>query len=343
MKTFFEARKELKKDKEDDIVAYGSIGNRHPGENTKDIVAYGSIGDRAGVANTAVNEVFNPKITAARLTRGHTAESLFKNNYENMDYDNHEDTKENDALHDRTQKALRHHPAINDQILFRNHGKGFGRDKNGKEIKDTRNLEQYAQGSAVADYVGNYHVGLNGYLLQHKDHPKVGTYDHAVSKTRDHSTAMMIKPLDQVTTDKRNAAKGDFTVFSGVAGDTTGRELMKARKGRKIHFPAYTSTSTRFAVAHNFAQAKHDLDERGPDQHHHFHVVAFHMPKGYTKGRHIGEHSDMPDESEVLLARNQKFKKELTETVNHGYVKPHNGDDTKYHFYTHVHHVIPSA
>ena len=345
MKTFFEARKELK---EDDIVAYGSIGSRHSGENTKDIVAYGSISDRAGVANTAVNEAFNPKITAASLTKGYTAENLFKYNYESMDFDNHVDTKANETLHNRTQKALRHHPAINDEILFRNQGKGYGRDKDGKEITDRRNSEQYAQGSAVADYVGNYHVPINGYLLEHKDHPKVGTYNHAVRKTMDHATASMIKPLDQVTTDKRNAAKGDFTVFSGVVGETTGRELMKARKGRKIHFPAYTSTSTRFSVAHNFAQAKHDLDDRGLDQHHHFHVVAFHMPKGYAKGRHIGDHSDMSDESEVLLARNQQFKKELTETNYHGYVKPHrdldgNEENTKYHFYTHVHHVVPSA
>lgn len=103
--------------------------------------------------------------------------------------------------------------------------------------------------------------------------------------------------LDEVTRHKENALPGPVTTYSGVSTEH-GKKLSKVKLGARVTSPSFISSSTSKKIAQTFGN-------NGKDENHH---IVFHLPKGYSKARHI-QHFSLLKEEEVLHARNQSYKK----------------------------------
>lgn len=133
------------------------------------------------------------------------------------------------------------------------------------------------------------------------------------------------KAIARETNHPANALKKSTVVHSGV--DTNMAEILRNTKvGENLHFPAYTSTSTHMSTAKGFSQIADDGEKTAN------HIVHFHLPKGYTKGRHVENVTDNHGEHEMILHHGQTFKK-----VDH-VVEPHPTDRS--HVFHH-HHFVP--
>ncbi len=102
-----------------------------------------------------------------------------------------------------------------------------------------------------------------------------------------------IDELDNHLNDEKNALRNDAVVYSGISSAFS-KKLSSAKPGQSVHFPAYTSASIDRDRATSFAKNSH--------------ILVFHLPKGYNKGRYIENLSLYAEEKEMTLARNQKFK-----------------------------------
>lgn len=387
MKSYFSLREELKDNlPSSDLVAFASIKQgkdlekiedllmgKKPDENSEPITSYAGI--RGKDPAESLKEAVAPKIPV-RLPKvpsmGHLAEHYTtKKMREELGDEDHLEaptqkmSANHASHHESVVSAVPHHSALNDEILFhkdiRNNTKLLSNDTDKsrieKELKKNnihkknparyntimnRTRTQHIDGAHVNDYTMNGFSYLNLELAAKKKYKKYQL---------DNDTKDMAKSLDAVTTDKRNASKKKFVVFSGIRGHR-GNEIHKAQPGRTIHFPTYTSASSNFEIAHRFARGKShnhdwfDEDDKGNEtyqQHHDIHVAAFHLPKGYSKGRHINDHSATVGENEFLLGRNQKYKKVRSEEIVH---KPHRGkdlfdDSVNTTSRTIIHHLVP--
>jgi hypothetical protein len=107
--------------------------------------------------------------------------------------------------------------------------------------------------------------------------------------------------------------------------------------GHHIHFPAYTSTSTNYETAKQFAHTVYGSEEEqkgGETRHMHKHVIHFHLPQGYNKGRHVRNISDLPNEHEMILHHGQTFKK-----VGYHHEQDHSFETNDR--FIHHHHFVP--
>lgn len=221
-----------------------------------------------------------------------------------------------------------------------------------KHIKLEEGVSDYVEGSS----------STNQYLYEHHKHPEFMNPKHMqkhLGKNGSIRIKQTIDAMDNITKDKRNAAKKNFTVFSGL-NHTIGEKIRQTKEGGIVHFPAFTSTSSDFHAAHAFGSSKaddtHDVEYQqgnmgGAGQKYkpskfrkelHGHVAVFHLPKGFAKGRYINRHSTYEHEREYVLARNQRFKKVKSEHIVHDRIKgdPDIGED-QIEAHTHVHHFVP--
>jgi hypothetical protein len=119
-----------------------------------------------------------------------------------------------------------------------------------------------------------------------------------------------------------NTNRKELTTYSAIPSDM-GSLLEKSEKGKVHTFPGFTSTSSRFGIARNFAQAYHD--DMGRPKGRVDHIVEYKLhPK---TGLSVVKHSDFP-ENEVLLNHGSKVEYSHTEDKDFG------GIPTK------IHHVI---
>jgi hypothetical protein len=165
---------------------------------------------------------------------------------------------------------------------------------------------------------------LNNYLVRkhndenHPDHDNVQSHHKELSKVTNHPGNSLHHPI---------------IVHSGV-GEKMGRILHDTKIGERVHFPAYTSTSSHHEVAHSFGDPDIRHSENGRD-HVIKHVAHFHLPAGYTKGRHIANISSLPSEHEMILHHGQTFRK-VEHHVEQSDRKYSNFTDVRHH-----HHFVP--
>lgn len=134
-------------------------------------------------------------------------------------------------------------------------------------------------------------------------------------------SAKIDKELQKHTNHKANALKSDAIVHSGIGMHFA--KIMRGTKiGDKIHMPAYTSTSTSPKVAKSFTDGEYG------DRH----FLHFHLPKGFTKARHVSNISEHSHEKEVIIHKNTKWKK-----VGYHHEPANDVEDTD----SHHHHLIP--
>ena len=182
---------------------------------------------------------------------------------------------------------------------------------------------------------------LNRWLIaKHKD-PKVraprlskedkgGHVQHSVSGLHYH--------LARETNHKGNALHAPTIVHSGI-GPEMATVLANTAIGHSVHFPAYTSTSTSHSMAHSFTSgAFNHLHGDLRSEHFIKHVVHFHLPKGYRKGRHVENITTNGAEHEMILHHGQTFKKVDQGEVHEHYYSPAGNRrvDTVIH-----HHFVP--
>ena len=137
---------------------------------------------------------------------------------------------------------------------------------------------------------------------------------HSGKKIKDRYMNDKIDQLDKVTNHPENKLTGRAVTYSGVS-PKFGKKLSAVKPGKTVKSRAYISSTIKPDVAHDFA-AQHD--EKAP-QHH---IIQFHLPKGYSKGRYINHASVNRGEGEFLLARNQNFRKIRTQHIDGGEGKP---------------------
>lgn len=177
------------------------------------------------------------------------------------------------------------------------------------------------ENSALRKYTSSS-FPINHYLLQ--KHLDNGGFD--ALKNKDHNEDWHQR-ISKETNHPGNALKKPTIVHSG-AGNNMADILHHTQIGEHVHFPAYISSSTNSRVAHAFSEVT-DLSSHTRDAQHFMH---FHLPKGYTKGRHVENITDNPTEHEMILHAGQTFKK-----VGHA-VEPHPTSPS--HEYHH-HHFVP--
>ena len=145
-------------------------------------------------------------------------------------------------------------------------------EKFGKQ--NIRNREIFfAQRKALEDYQETEHLWING-LLRGNNMPKNATFKQLLRNK--------IERLDQAM----GGVSKNFVVYRGVTESVFNKIIKKDRFGDK----GFVSTSLHFSNA--FSNANH--------------VLKIEVPKGtpaYYLGKDFGK-----DESEVLLARNLKFR-----------------------------------
>lgn len=101
-----------------------------------------------------------------------------------------------------------------------------------------------------------------------------------------------VKHIDEVTNHPKNALTKPVSAYSGI-GREFHKKLSKVEPGKSVTSRAYISTTIIKSKASLFGSGNY---------------IHFHLPKGYSKGRHIASRSWHPNEQEFLLARGQKFK-----------------------------------
>lgn len=138
---------------------------------------------------------------------------------------------------------------------------------------------------------------------------------HATGKELTDKNKRSVSALDRETTKPELAFESKVTAYSGV-GEEMARNLAKAKPGQIVHFPAYTSTSIQHESAIPFGSRISHTESGVPgfttkgmkEPKKVRHMAVFHLPKGYHKGRYVESLTQNPEEHEIILARNQKFK-----------------------------------
>jgi hypothetical protein len=184
---------------------------------------------------------------------------------------------------------------------------------------------------AVSEYTSDS-TDINRSLFAHHktgQHPK--DYDDYVGKHRQmfvpsgniYHVHDHIKRLDDVM-NKHKIAK-DTHVFTGLSRPPMEHFKGNPNKNAKVHFPAYTSTSTNFHITPEFCKSTKSADEhkplntdaRKPKNGQTKHILKIHVPKG-TPGGSIRHISRYEDENEILLHRGMDMEIHHQPTlVNH--------------------------
>ena len=151
---------------------------------------------------------------------------------------------------------------------------------------------------------------------------------HSGKKIKDRHMNDKIDQLDKVTNHPENKLTDKAVTYSGVS-PKFGKKLSAVKPGETVKSRAYISSTIKPDIAHNFA-AMHVTKEPN-------HIIQFHLPKGYSKGRYIDHASVNRGEGEFLLARNQNFRKIRTQHINGGSGLLHRGKNNKFI----IHHVEP--
>jgi hypothetical protein len=201
---------------------------------------------------------------------------------------------------------------------------------------------------AVSEYTYDS-TDINRSLFNHHktgQHPK--DYDDYVGKHRQmfvpsgniYHAHDHIKRLDDVMNNHKIAK--DTHVFTGLSRPPMEHFKGKTNKPVKVHFPAYTSTSTNFDVTPNFSKNAKSADEhkplntdaKRPKNGKTKHILKIHVPKGTPGGsvRHLSRYQDEEDhsmaENEILLHRGMDMEIHHQPTlVNH----PYHGHLTVWH------------
>lgn len=161
--------------------------------------------------------------------------------------------------------------------------------------------------------------------------------DHTKQRFEDH-----INAVSQETNHPGNALKKPTVVHSGP-GHNMQHILKNTKVGEKIHFPAFTSATTDTHTAFMstpLGEVHHD----DADIHQHHHIMHFHLPAGYQRGRHVANISTHPNEHEMILDKGQTFHK-AHEWVEHRRTRNPTNDvlgarKGEVHHITH-HHFVP--
>ena len=232
-------------------------------------------------------------------------------------------------------KPLEHHVDLN---YAEKHIKGY-------EIYSSLNspLNQYTGGSAH----------INSHLIA-KAQKKAGIVPAVTDypKTPTSKFTRMSREIHKSTNHKMNALTNPTIVHSGV-GPNMAKVLEKTKVGDSVHMPAYTSTSLIHKIANTFATSELDrsktthtkdpnsLSRDGKMYHLHSsrHFMHFHLPKGYHRGRYVENISQNDGEHEVVLDRDQKFKKVHQHTRH---TSTFDGVSSIYHERHIHHHFVPS-
>jgi hypothetical protein len=201
---------------------------------------------------------------------------------------------------------------------------------------------------AVKEYTSDS-TDINRSLFNHHktgQHPK--DYDDYVGKHRQmfvpsgniYHVHDHIKRLDDVMNNHKIAK--DTHVFTGVSRPPMEHFKGKTNKPVKVHFPAYTSTSTNFDVTPNFSKNAKSADEhkplntdaKKPKNGQTKHILKIHVPKGTPGGsvRHLSPYQEPEnhsfEENEILLHRGLDMEIHHQPTlVNH----PEHGHLTVWH------------
>lgn len=207
--------------------------------------------------------------------------------------------KYNGAIHQLDQETFPHHIKKNLAEY----------DKIPKHKNPEHPLTTYTKGSA----------DLNSHLIKKYINKN---YKHEY-KSEENRLNNFHKHLSKHTNHNSLALHHSTIVHSGV-GERMGSILSQTKIGDKMHFPAYTSTSTHYPVAKDFS--KYGINNER-------HVIHFHLPKGYTKARYIANIAKYPTEHEVLLHHGQTFKKVGEHKESH----PGNNFEEIHH-----HHFVPA-
>jgi len=145
--------------------------------------------------------------------------------------------------------------------------------------------------------------------------------------------------LAKETNRPENALKKKAIVHSGVGAEFA-KVLHNTHIGEHVHFPAYTSATTHHNVAKGFvghvSRPADEIMSNAPETELHYHMIHFHLPKGYTKGRHVESVSYNPTEHEMILHHGQTFKK-----VGYHHEIQDSKDHPGYNGHWHHHHFVP--
>ncbi len=214
------------------------------------------------------------------------------------------------------------------------HGEDFD-DFIEKKRRNTAHFEPGQSFNRAQEYYSEKNVEHHHPYLQNLEEPlKKSLKQHSVdsSTLNAHLLGMPIKMndyffhkelvprkehLDKLLNSPDAKTNGPITTYSGIK-EKFANALMGKGVGATVHFPAYTSTSVKPDIAHGFSSyVRHPIIGQQK------HVLVFHLPEGYHKGKFIAPHSNFRSEREFLLGRNQKFKITKRTKPAYGYIYHH--------------------
>lgn len=161
----------------------------------------------------------------------------------------------------------------------------------------------YAHEKAIQEYSSSSSEPNNWLHKIHRDPSNKSNPNFNYSKGQ-------IDNLDKIFTDKKNHVGIDHEVFTGLP-ESPEKVFKKDRENNPnhdpahvhVHLPAFTSTSTRFDVATDFAKSHRNPDTDSITSH----VLHIRVPKGHPS-MSIKDFSEHPEEEEVLLHRGTRLK-----------------------------------
>lgn len=189
-------------------------------------------------------------------------------------------------------------------------------DKKLKEDFEEFLTRDYSKGKSIDSHNSmKHHVNINlakgeGRSLLDYTHKssKLNNALHNQKEIKDDSMKKQISDLDNVTNHPKNKLTSRAVTYSGVS-PKFGKALSGVKEGETIKSRAFISSTLDPDVAHTFSLHKKDEPR---------HVIQFHLPKGYSKGRNINHASSNDGEDEFLLARNQTFRKTKEQHIDQG-------------------------
>ncbi len=266
-------------------------------------------------------------------TNYHSADTIGHHNLapDAIKSDSHIDKHYVDTIRSRL-KPFYHHIDINNKVE-----KHY--DLSGKRVNYGTNYGGRSDKSPLVRYTANSKA-LNRHLIKKHTDSDYANYHHGVIKTKKaselpddnphaqqfnkieerhyHRTlARHDKEIHSLLNRKYNKLAHSAIVHSGV-GENMTKVLHHTRNGDVIHMPAYTSTSLVHKTAYDFGHHEYDPEkvtrnEKGNvikvENGHVTHMMHFHLPKGYTRARYVDNIFKNDGEHEVVLDKDQKFRK----------------------------------
>jgi hypothetical protein len=196
---------------------------------------------------------------------------------------------------DRTEAGVKTHAERDAEEFAHHHALNAEEEHEYPYGRDTRHITH-----PLTKYTSSSHMTNRHLIDTHVGSTTPGHYPLTADDTK--RAEEHIKALDPKTHHPANALKQPTIVHSGT-NEHMSELLHHSKVGERVHFPAYTSTSTHPTVAQSFSNGV--TDKHGTVKH----VIHFHLPAGYAKGRHVENISRTSGEHEMILHRGQTFKK----------------------------------